>query len=102
MATKSKKLRTKWFSRILKIRGENEGLTIDKKQKKAESDCRKMLAKHPKGALWRIPSDGFKWEKLKAPDKRYRLTVFIEFKSDKVPGPSDAPVPAPKSPPPSM
>jgi hypothetical protein len=101
MATRSakKKIRVQWFSRILDILKTNEGLSLYQKEKNAEKAARQRLANHPKGSLWRIPNDGFKWEKLKAPDKRHRLTVFIEFKSKREPGPNDAPVPAPKSPP---
>jgi hypothetical protein len=101
MATKTakKKIRIKWFSRILGILKSKEGLSLSQRKKNAEKAARQLLANHPKGPLWRIPNDGFQWEKLKAPDKRHRLTVFLEFKPKKDPGPGDAPVPAPTSPP---
>jgi hypothetical protein len=91
-----------WFSRFIPIRKKNEGLTIAHKKANAEKDCEKLLAAHPLGKPWKI--SGFKWKGPTEDEPRHKLTVFIvEKRKKKKPGPpTDPPIPAQTSPPPSM
>lgn len=92
--------RIRWFSRLLPILEENKGLTISEKKKKAERECRKKLKMQ--STKFRIPSDGFIWENPTKNEPRHKLTVFIVRKRGLIPGPADSPIPASKTPPPSM
>jgi hypothetical protein len=101
MATKKKpanRIVKRWFSRILPIREENKGLTLSQKKAKVRKEITKILANVQNGRKWQI-KEPLKFEK--ASGNRLKLTVFVISRRGPAPGPNDAPVSAPKSPPPS-
>jgi len=101
MATKKKpasKIVRRWFSRILPTRQENKGLTLPQIRNKARKEIGQVLTKVKNGKKWQI-KDPVKFETVSG--NRLKLTVFVERKKGRVPAPNDAPVSAPKSPPPS-